>query len=372
MRNERSLAEVFLARGSDFVFGFSPGMARGRVDLGGCPPRSPSDPDPWEPQGSNPLGPPGPELGRFSGPVKGLDDAERGILDEQFRAVVLLHPQLPILVADEAVGVIHRFKRYPARFGKAVDALERGVLSEQIGIFKVVQLETALLVSQERIGEVDRPEGHVVAVRQAVGQVPGRILAVEFGSDFGNVAEAVTVPNVRLRKVKRLQGGEVLSLPMRPYLPQHGVQTESECRKSRRHDGQDRNPTYLCPLHGSCSTIKLTAPREFANWSHRPPNVRFRSTLVSADPHKILPRSAEDKRPRRYADLTIFKVTAWTLCYKFLPDFYSVPSVRRINRRCLDAARLTPKSGRLWVRLPSLMTHKWGLGTDRHSHLTEQ
>jgi len=66
--------------------------------------------------------------------------------------------------------------------------------------------------------------------------------------------------------------------------------------------------------------------------------------LVSAGPHKILPRSAEDKALGGYAELTIFKVTACTLCYKFLLDFYSDPSVRRINRRCLDAARLTPRA----------------------------
>jgi hypothetical protein len=60
------------------------------------------------------------------------------------------------------------------------------------------------------------------------------------------------------------------------------------------------------------------------------------------DPQKTKPQGL-------YAELTIFKVTAWTLCHKFLLDFYSDPSVRRINRRCLDAARLTPKSGRLPV-----------------------
>ena len=52
-----------LCRGYGFVVDV--GVIRrnpGRVDLGGCPPKSPIDPDLREPQGSNPLGPPGPEL----------------------------------------------------------------------------------------------------------------------------------------------------------------------------------------------------------------------------------------------------------------------------------------------------------------------
>ncbi len=91
--------------------------------------------------------------GRHSRLVKGIDDAERGILGEQLGGVVFLHPQLSIFVTDEVIGEIHRFKRYPAGFGEAVDALERGVLPEQLSIFKVVQLETPLLVAQVRLGK---------------------------------------------------------------------------------------------------------------------------------------------------------------------------------------------------------------------------
>jgi hypothetical protein len=65
-----------------------------------------------------------------SGLVKGLNDAERGILGKQFAAVVLLHPQFSALMPEEMARVVHRLEGYPAPFAQAVDGLERGVQLE--------------------------------------------------------------------------------------------------------------------------------------------------------------------------------------------------------------------------------------------------
>jgi hypothetical protein len=56
--------------------------------------------------------------------------AERRVLAEEVAAVVVLHPEMIIAMADEAPREIDRFEGLPSRIGESRPWLKRGVVPE--------------------------------------------------------------------------------------------------------------------------------------------------------------------------------------------------------------------------------------------------